>query len=360
MIKKTASFMGALSHKAFQSQDTLGRQCKEDEDLALAQFLDPFEIDIWKIKSSKSFRALAGKTQVWPLSANPLVRNRLTHTLEVEAIAVMIAQVLGLNVSLTRAIALSHDLGHAPFGHMFERIISEITGIKFRHEFFGPLLMQKIERQGKGINASFEVLEGDSRHSRGDGKLITEINHPSEYGAVVCADKIGYTPSDVNDCLRMGYLKKTPTRLKHLGKNQREQVNSCLLALFKESAECGYVSFSTSKQAIAFEDARQWMYKNVYHKLDQEPDRIGNEEHIRRAYSFVSKYFNFNSIDTAVALATMTDREIITLSEMESGPTTVRDIKKLEHSGFMERLKYCQGVGYTEEDMKASWSWAKK
>lgn len=360
MAKNLESFKGALSDKAFQSQNSLGRQCAQDEDLALAQLMDPFEIDVWKIKSSKSLRALGGKTQVWPLASNPLVRNRLTHSLEVEAIAVMIAQVLGLNVNLTRAIALAHDLGHAPFGHMFERIISEITGIRLRHEFFGPLLMQKIERQGKGLNLSFEVLEGVSRHSRGDGKLVTEDNYPLEYAAVMYADKIAYTPSDVNDCLRQGYLKEIPTRLRSLGENQREQVNSCLLALFEESAECGYVSFSTSKQAVAFEAARQWMYKNVYHKLDQEADRIENEKHIRRAYSFVSRYFYFNSIDTAVALATMTDREIITLSEMKSSSTTIFDVKKLEHSGFMERLDYCRNIGYTEEEMKASWSWAKR
>lgn len=355
-----SDYKNALASLAFDSSQTLGRQRTEDEDLEFYKLLDTFKIDIYKIKSCKIIRTSDKKTQVWPLAKNPLIRNRLSHTMEVESKATMMAEILGLNVALTSAIAWAHDLGHAPFGHLFERTMSDVVGIPFRHEIFGPILLQKIERQGRGVNLSFEVLQGISKHSRGGGRLITEKKLPLEYAVVMYADKIAYLASDVNDALRVGYIKesKLPESLNSLGINQRSQDNSCIFALIKESAEKGTISFSDSLVAEAFEDARQWMYTNVYHKLDKDPERIGNEGHLYQAYSFLRNYFDLDEVDTVVVMATMTDREVLELSKLKKGGV-IDSIKILKQLGFMEFLPYCRGVGFTEKDLHQAWSWAR-
>jgi dGTPase len=353
-------YKNALASLGFDSSQTLGRQHVEDEDLEFYKLLTPFKIDIYKIKACKDIRALDKRTQVYPLAKNPLIRNRLSHTIEVEAKATVIAEILGLNVALTSAIAWAHDFGHAPFGHLFERIMSEVVGISFRHEIFGPILLQKIERQGRGANLSFEVLQGISKHSRGGGKLITEKKLPLEYAVVMYADKIAYLASDVNDSLRVGYIRenKLPASLNALGINQRSQDNSCLFALIKESAEKGTISFSDSIEAEAFEDARQWMYNNVYQKLDKDPERIGNEGYLLDAYAFMRNYFNLNEIDAVVAMAVMTDGEVLELSKLRKNGT-IDSVKVLKQLGFMEFLPYCRGVGFTEKDLHQAWSWTK-
>ncbi len=356
-MEKITEFQNALASKAFESEKTLGRKNQDDPEQFLFGILDPFEIDIWKIKQSKSLRALNGKTQVWPVADNPLVRNRLTHTLEVESLASLIARVLGLNDKLTSAIALAHDLGHAPFGHMFERVISRIVGDEFRHEIFGPILIQEIERQGRGLNLSFEVLEGVTRHSRGGGSLIVEEGFPLEYDVVMYADKLAYLFSDINDAVRQNYIqiKDMPESLKFLGDNQRAQINSCLAALFKESAERGYVSFANSPEAAAFETCRKWMYRNVYEKLDLDKGRIDHEQDIENAFSFVHNYFCLEMADAAVVLATMTDREVLLLSKLKNDARII-DVQNLNQMGFVERLEYCKGVGFSKEDIDFSWA----
>lgn len=354
---KRELYQNALVAKAFSSTKTLGRRRKETDDLIFYEFLDPYKMDAYKIKASKSFRTLAGKTQVWSLSNNPLVRNRLTHTMEVEAIAVLISEVLGLNVSLTRAIALAHDLGHAPFGHLFEGTISEIIGAEFLHENFGPIVLQKIERQGKGVNISFEVLEGILHHSLSNRKTNISSGLPLEYSVVMYADKIAYLLSDINDCLRQKYIvaSQLPRHFMELGKNQREQTNTILKALFEESIDLGYVSFFYSQTAKIFNEIRGWMFRNVYVEMDQSPERIGYGEEIKQAFNFVNQYYGFNKIDSVVALATMTDRQILFLSAAFKTPS-IGDIKRLEDFGITEILPFCRGVGFQKKDIDLSWA----
>jgi len=359
-MEEFAKYQNALASKAFDPRLTRGRQFQIDEDLPLFADLWSFNTyyqDEYAILFSKSFRNLDRKTQVWPIAENPLVRNRLTHTLEVTAIAALIARVLGLNVPLTRAIALAHDLGHAPFGHLFEQTIANIVGSKFRHEIFGPIVIQKIERQGHGLNLSFEVLEGITKHSRGDGQLTAEEGFPLEYAVVMYSDKLAYLFSDINDCVRQKYieLSQLPPDLQSLGTNQRAQLTSCLKALFEESAASGRVSFVDSITAKIFEEGRQWMYKNVYHRLDQEPDRLCYGKDIERAHAFLCQYFGLKSVDAAVVLATMTDPELLALAKLERAET-VGDIKNLNQFGFLERLPYCLGVGFQEKDIDFSWT----
>jgi len=217
-------YRGALKHLAFDSQKSLGRRTQDDEDLILADISDPFWINALKITNAKGFRRESHKTQVWSSPDNPLIRNRMTHTLEVMIIAETIAQILGLNVDLVKALALVPDIGHPPFGHAGERELGKILGFEFKHEIFSVILADKIERKGKGLNLSFEVLDGAPYHSNGPGIIKIDSKCQPEYIVIRLADKFAYLPSDVNDALRMGYIKfdEIPKMVLCLGDNQRE------------------------------------------------------------------------------------------------------------------------------------------
>jgi dGTPase len=203
-------YLNSLFFSQFVSSQSLGRRYSleelDDDHLYLGAF-NPYFIDREKIRLSKSLRRLEDKTQVFiDHRSNPHIRNRRSHTDEVVSIAVYIAQILGLNVYLVEAIALGHDIGHSPYGHLGERIIGELSGRDFRHYIMSVVIAQFIERNGKGLNLSWEVLEGIANHSRGAGGLKINPDLPLEYAVVMLADKVAYTFSDLNDALRCGYL----------------------------------------------------------------------------------------------------------------------------------------------------------
>lgn len=350
---------GCLSHLAFKSANTLGRRNTDDPDLIWGDRLDCFWIDVQKIMNSKAIRRLNGKTQVWPFPVNPLIRNRYSHTMEVMSIAVTLAQLLGLNVNLVMAIALVHDIGHTPFGHLGERELRKTVGVNFSHEVFSVILADKIERQGRGLNLSFEVLQGAPYHSCGSGPIIIDPSLPPEYMVVLLADKFAYLPSDINDALRMGYLKREdlPSFTGQLGTNQREWVNTCIQAVIEESSRKGVLSFSESAAATTFEDVKDWMYKRVYLRLDREPERAGYANHIQRAYLFLEEHCRLveSNPDPATTLALLTDQEVMSLSQLRSDGT-IRRAKDLANLGFLEVLPYCQRQGFELKDIDLSWA----
>jgi dGTPase len=332
-----------LEDFAFQTSDSQGRGSQEEKEMNILGLIDnPFWIDEQKILNSKSFRRLAGKTQVFSLSSNILVRNRLTHTIEVQSIAEIISEILGLNTSLVKAIALAHDVDHAPFGHLGEKFLSFLTEKRFRHETFGPFLLEEIEKRGQGLNLSFETLEGIRHHSN-KGKRITINNSiPLEYTVVMLADKFAYIFSDINDCLRTKRLKKSdlPREFFLLGKNRKERLNSCIKALCLESAEKRKISFSESKTAKNFRKLRKWTFENIYLIIDQEEERKENIKHLKRAYIFLQKNLHF-CYDPIKILAIMTDQEILLISSIAEN-SIISDIKKIKLCGFWESIEYCK------------------
>ena len=174
-----------LKHLAYILVEDRVPKTEDEKGIYLGQ--DHFWIDVQKILNSKSFRRLEGKTQVWPLAENPLVRNRLIHTMEVYFTAITIARILGLNEELTGAIALAHDLGHTPFGYLGERILSKIAlekfddPIGFKHARFSVIVAQEIERNGQGLNLMPIICDGVEYHSRGAGTMTTLENVPQEF-----------------------------------------------------------------------------------------------------------------------------------------------------------------------------------
>ena len=336
-------YFKSLEAKAFCSEDSRGRRypTETDEDAAYIQVFGPFFVDIAKICLSKSSRRLTDKTQVFiDHKENSHVRDRKIHTDEVAAMSVQIAGVLGLNVGLAEAIALGHDLGHTPFGHLGERAITEISGKDFRHEVMSVVMAQKIERAGKGLNLSFEVLEGILKHSCGADDLKIDPTLPLEYGVVMLADKIAYVFSDLNDALRLGYFTESelPLELFSLGKNQRERWLNCVFSLVKESSEKGVLSFRDSEVAQQFNALRSWSFKNFYKTINDQEGSVKGTSELKTVYKFFNENFGLFSYDPLLSLALLTDREVKKILSFAEHPT-IRDIKELEKFSFVEILR---------------------
>jgi dGTPase len=329
--KILSDYKGALKSLAFKPRNSLGRRYYDDSDI-MYNVLNPFFLDREKIRLSKSYRRLADKTQVFPPALHSNIRNRLIHTNDVVNLASIYAEVLGLNVNLAEAIAYGHDIGHTPFGHLGETLIRDLSGKNFAHNVMSVVVAQKIERRGKGLNLTYETLEGILNHSRGKGELKTNSNISSEATVVMYADKIAYIFSDLNDATKVGFLKyeSFPEIAKYFGKTQRERVANVSFELIKESSEEGKVSFCKSECAQKFADLKSWMYDNVYHVLDKQEYRDKTKGEMEIIISFILNKFN-GQIDPYLAISCMTDSEVKTLfKEINDGNT-----EKLNY-GFFE------------------------
>ncbi len=310
---------------------SIGRRYKDKHPTLVT---DPFLDDYVRIVNSRAFRRLAYKTQVLSLPQNPHVRSRLTHTNEVMAISLTIAEQLGLNKNLCMAIAAGHDIGHTPYGHVGESILSDITGVKFKHTIFSVVVAQHIENACKGLNLTYEVLEGISLHSRSNKELSVFKEKSQEYSVVMFADKIAYTFSDLNDSMRYGYLSKNnlPDCAMALGKTQQERINSVIEALIKESKDCGYVNFSKGRVFQRFDKLKKFMYENVYFKID----RTYQELEVKNIYNFFKNDPHFEGVDPSILVAMLSDVEIDYFGKlMKSSLVSVESIK---HFGIFEVL----------------------
>lgn len=184
-----------LSEYACKSRESKGRKRAEPScDIRTA-----FQRDRDRIIHSKSFRRLMHKTQVFISPEGDHFRTRLTHTLEVAQISRTIARALRLNEDLTEAIALGHDLGHSPFGHDGEAVLDELMP-GFLHNEQSIRVVECIERKGRGLNLTAEVIDGILNHSLSCRPSTLE-------GQIVrFSDKIAYINHDIDDALRAGIL----------------------------------------------------------------------------------------------------------------------------------------------------------
>lgn len=304
----------ALKSRAFKPEMSKGRRDPHDRDDILYRCLDPFIADTWKIKQSKSYRRLHYKTQVLADPSNAHIRTRGDHTEEVVENAKMISAILGLNTSLTEAIATGHDIGHVPFGHIGEQVLSQLAGKRLKHDTHGVFVAQHIERKGEGLNLSYETLLGISQHSRGSRDLNIHTDTLDEIAVVMYADKISYLFSDYNDVRRHGLLDKNFKyhSIERLGKSQTERVYTVMAALIEESARKGKVIFSEGETYKLFEDSRQFMYDNVYDRIDWEL----HSKELEKVYSTIKDIYEDRvDIDPIVPLSLMTDRDIKTVTE---------------------------------------------
>ena len=185
-----------LSSGAALAANSQGRSIPEEDDTIRTCW----QRDRDRIIHSKSFRRLKHKTQVFLSPEGDHYRTRLTHTLEVSQIARTIARALRLNEDLTEAIALGHDLGHTPFGHAGERALDAVYTPGFKHYEQSVRVVEKLEKDGRGLNLTTEVKNGILCHTKGEEAFTLE-------GRLVrLADRIAYINHDIDDALRAGVI----------------------------------------------------------------------------------------------------------------------------------------------------------
>ncbi len=197
-----------LAPQAAKSADTRGRLRDEAED----DVRPAFQRDRDRVVHSKAFRRLKHKTQVFFAPAGDHYRTRLTHTLEVAQISRTIAKVLQLHEELTEAIALSHDLGHTPFGHAGERVLDELIPGGFNHYEQSLRIVNVLENDRHGLNLTWEVRDGIAHHSKGKGGSPvgmppTQRAKTLEGQIVRVADLTAYVNPDIDDAQRAGILR---------------------------------------------------------------------------------------------------------------------------------------------------------
>lgn len=200
-----------------------------------------FQRDRDRIIHSKAFRRLKHKTQVFIAPLGDHYVTRSTHTLEVSQIARTIARALNLNEDLTEAIALGHDLGHTPFGHVGEEVLNELCPYGFKHNEQSLRVVDFLEKDGQGLNLTWEVRDGILNHSKGQADILDEDwGESGTLEAEVCkiADVIAYINHDIGDAIRAGMIcdEDLPTSaVELLGHSSSERINTIVLDIVKYS-----------------------------------------------------------------------------------------------------------------------------
>ena len=261
-----------LSPHAARSRLSRGRQRKEKP----CPMRTEFQRDRDRIVHCKSFRRLMHKTQVFIAPAGDHYRTRLTHTVEVSQIARTLARALKLNEDLTEAIALGHDLGHTPFGHMGEEVLDELHPQGFRHNEQSLRVVERLENDGRGLNLTWEVRDGILNHSKPRDRIIsTDRAKAATFEGQICsiADAIAYINHDVDDAIRAGIIaaKDLPQNVTDtLGKSHRQRINTLVSDVIDASwAATGemdntpYIGMSRKVQGAA-NVLRDFLFQEVY------------------------------------------------------------------------------------------------
>ncbi|GAQ95627.1 dGTPase [Thermodesulfovibrio aggregans] len=254
-----------LHPKACLSSQTKGRLRPEQED----DIRTPFQRDRDRIIHSKAFRRLKHKTQVFFSPQGDHYRTRLTHVLEVSQISRTIARALGLNEDLTEAIALGHDLGHTPFGHAGEAILRQLHPGGFEHYEQSLRVVDVLEKNGEGLNLTFEVRDGILKHSKGKGKILSDEPTTLEGQIVRIGDIIAYLNHDIDDALRAGIIKKRdiPEKfLKFFGERHSTRIDRMVRDVIFTTIREDYtrISMSSEMEEMVYE-FRDFLFEKVYY-----------------------------------------------------------------------------------------------
>ncbi len=242
-----------------------------------------YQRDVDRIIHSKSFRRLMHKTQVFLQPEGDHYRTRMTHTIEVARIARTIARALRLNEDLTEAIAMGHDLGHTPFGHAGEAALSEVMGTPFRHNEQSLRVVDILEKDGEGLNLSYEVRMGILGHT---GAYIPET---LEGQIVRRSDQIAYVNHDIDDAMRAGILTNAdiPREIAEvLGHTHKARINTMVCDIISTTRETGSLCMSPDVEG-ALRDLRSFMFANVY----RNPVAKGEEKKAREMLHRMFEYY---------------------------------------------------------------------
>ncbi len=248
--------METLSPFASKSAESRGREIDEPQ----CDIRPVYQRDRDRILHSKAFRRLKNKTQVFLTPRGDHYRTRLSHTLEVSQNARTIAKALRLNEDLVEAIALGHDLGHTPFGHAGEFALAQVYEGGFRHNEQSVRIVEKLEKDGKGLNLTWEVRDGILNHQ------TRSIPHTLEGKVVRLSDKIAYVNSDFDDAIRAQLLceEDIPIEIRRaIGFDTRSRLNYLIHDIIIHSQGQNDIIMS-EETAEALKDLRLFMFENVY------------------------------------------------------------------------------------------------
>ena len=271
--------LGTLCEDACTSKHTGKRRMPEQK----CPIRTDFQRDGDRILHSNSFRRLKHKTQVFLDPIGDHYRTRLTHSLEVSQIARTISRALRLNEDLTEAIALGHDLGHTPFGHAGEAALNEVSNCGFKHYLQSLRVVDYIERNGQGLNLTYEVKNGIVCHT--DKMAVTKEGY-----IVRVADRIAYINHDIDDAIRAGVLKesdlpKGPVSV--LGHTKSERITSAIMSI----VENGVKEIKMSPDILSAQDElHAFMFEYVYHSKVAKAEEQKAKQLVQRLYQYYLKY----------------------------------------------------------------------
>lgn len=255
------------SHACF-SDASRGRQHPYDP----CSIRTSFQHDRDRVLHCKAFRRLKDKTQVFLSPEGDHYRTRLTHTLEVTQVARTIARALRLNEDLAEAIGLAHDLGHTPFGHAGERVLNELVPGGFHHVRQSLRVVDVLEKDGRGLNLSYEVRDGIVKHSKGQGGSLSpsaQCRAQTLEGQIVrLADIIAYISHDLDDAIRGQVIgvDQIPTSFSDvLGLRHSCRIDCMVRDLITASSVEGIelICFSPAMDQT-IRDLRSWLFEHVY------------------------------------------------------------------------------------------------
>ena len=287
-----------LSPQAAKSSNTRGRQYREEP----CPVRTEYQRDRDRIIHCKSFRRLKHKTQVFIAPPGDHFVTRLTHTLEVAQIARTIARALGLNEDLTESIALGHDLGHTPFGHIGESALDELVPGGFRHNEQSRRIVDLLEKDGRGLNLTWEVRDGILHHSKARADICGEGGGQAEtLEGEVCrlADAIAYINHDIGDAIRAGVITDIDLpreAVSVLGQRHSRRINTMVLDVITSSKNVvnaggkGAIMMSPGVLAAA-NILREFLFTRVY-----EPHSVGGPaDEARKTVKTLYRHFSLHS-----------------------------------------------------------------
>lgn len=281
-----------LSPFAQKSRESRGRQRSEPLD----DTRPIFQHDRDRIIHSKTFRRLAGKTQVFLAPEGDHYRNRMTHTFEVAQIARTVTRALRLNESLTEAIVMGHDLGHTPFGHAGEKVLAHLMPEGFHHVKQSLRVVDVLEREGRGLNLSAEVRDGILKHSKGKGHIISDnpnlLAMTLEGQIVRIADIVAYVNHDLDDAVRgrvLGPEEVPRDILRILGETHSERISRMVGDMVRSSRLDDKRQIRMSEEVLgALIALRDFLYEKVYERKEIR----GEFERAQRIISELWEYFH--------------------------------------------------------------------
>lgn len=267
-----------LSPFATLSSKSKGREREEEQ----CDVRPVFQRDRDRILHSKAFRRLKQKTQVFLQPKGDHYRTRLTHTLEVSQNARTIAKALRLNEDLAEAIALGHDLGHTPFGHAGERALNEVSPHRFKHNEQSVRVVECLEKQGQGLNLTWEVRDGILNHKT-SGKPST-----LEGQIVRISDKIAYINHDIDDAIRGGVLiqEDIPKEYREIfGETTGMRLNTMIHNVIINSMDKPYITMSKDIEK-ATAGLRKFMFEHVYLNPKAKSEEVKAVDMIKNLYEY--------------------------------------------------------------------------